>query len=138
MGTENSKIIDRRVVSLIKCRFYKISALALTLRAACFSLYLRHLVGVPPPYLDNSTCTYGMKLKLTPDITLDKGWPLMTSSSYSPFLGSSTKWETDNQSQILLVLYWVQILSDMLGWQKNYIHGIIMPVTWLGYNLQTE
>ena len=40
--------------------------------------------------------------------------------------------------QVLLHLYWLQTLSDMLGWQKNYIHDTIMTVTWLGYNLQTD
>ena len=34
--------------------------------------------------------------------------------------------------------YWLQTLSKMLGWQKNYIHDTIMVVTWLRYNLQTR
>ena len=48
----------------------------LTLHAACFSVYLKQLGGVggggctPPP--GNSTSIYGMKLKLTPGIPLDK------------------------------------------------------------------
>ena len=30
--------------------------------------------------------------------------------------------------------YWLQTLSDMLGWQKNYIKDDIMVATWPEYN----
>ena len=29
-------------------------------------------------------------------------------------------------------------LADMLGWQKNFINGVIMTVTWPSCNLQAD
>ena len=48
----------------------------------------------------------------------------------------------ESETQILYLKfymgYWLQTLSDTLGWQKNNIHDIIMVVTWLRYDLQTR
>ena len=54
------------------------------------------------------------------------------------FYRPETKLGTDSLSEVLLVLYWSQTLSDMLGRWKNYTHDTIMAVTWLEYNLQTR
>ena len=51
-------------------------------------------------------------------------------------------YQIENEDQIWCVKcymhYWLPTLSDTLRWQNNYIHDIIMVVTWLGYNLQTR
>ena len=50
--------------------------------------------------------------------------------------------QIENETQILHLKfymgYWLQTLSDMLGWQKNYIHDIIMVVTWLDTIYRSE
>ena len=50
--------------------------------------------------------------------------------------------QIENETRILYLKFymgcWLQTLSDTLGYQKNYIHDIIMVVTWLKYNLQPK
>ena len=71
----------------------------------------------------------------------DIRFEFMTSSWASRDL-SKFRDQIENEVQILYlkfcIRYWLQSLSDMLGWQKNYIHDIIMVVTWLRYNLQAR
>ena len=53
----------------------------LTLHLACFSVI--YLLSYPSPSHCNSRSTYGMKLKLTQALALDKRFQLMTSSTLS-------------------------------------------------------
>ena len=50
--------------------------------------------------------------------------------------------QIENEAQILHLKfymgYWLQTLSDMLGWQKNYFHDIIMVVMWLDTIYRSE
>lgn len=47
-----------------------------------------------------------------------------------------------NENQILYLhlcmRHWLQVLSDMLRSQKNYVNDGIVVVTWTGYKLQTR
>ena len=47
--------------------------------------------------------------------------------------------QIEDEPQILYLKfymgYWLQALSDMLGWQKNYIHHIITMVTSSSYKI---
>ena len=64
----------------------------------------------------------------------------MTSSLWSRDLDKinipDRKWVPDLVFQVLPAL--LASTFVMLRWQRNYIHNIIMIVTWLGYSLQTR
>ena len=61
---QSASKVDYLFISCYLLKMMIWQLILITLRAACFSLYLKS--------------TYGMKLKLKPDIPLDKRWLLIT------------------------------------------------------------
>lgn len=82
-----------------------------------------------------STLTNDFKLIISS--TTSSSWLLLDlAAMYRP----NIKWGPDLLSHVLqaqLISNFVT-LSDMLGWQKNFINGVIMTVTWPSCNLQAD